>query len=156
MGPQEISTFSPGGGGNFHELFVSVNSALTYERRRGGLSLSYSRGMTAGSGVTIGATSNTISASTHYQFTRFWSGGVNAGYSLNDSLAPAGVSATQFDNWFVGANIGRRLGLHAAFNLSYGATRQNNAAICLVASCGGVGLQQTVGVSVNWHLHPAG
>ena len=99
VGPQEISTFSPGGGGNFHELFVSVNSALTYERRRGGLSLSYARGMTGGSGVTLGATSNTVSASTHYQFTRFWSGGVNAGYSLNDSLAPAGVSATQFDNW---------------------------------------------------------
>lgn len=155
-GPEEIETFSPGGTGNFHTLFVSVNSGLTYERRRGGIALTYARGLTGGSGVTLGATSNTISASTHYQFTRFWSGAVDGGYALNDSLAPAGVSATQFDNWFFGANIGRRLGLHATFNFSYGATRQNNATICLVASCGGVGLEQTVGLSINWHLRPLG
>ena len=155
-GPQEIISSGTSGPGNFHLLFVSVNSALTYERRRSGVSFNYARGLTGGSGVFLGATSNTISGAAHYQFTRFWSGSVNGGYSLNNSLAAAGLATTQFDNWFIGANLGRRVGPHAQINFSYGASRQNSPVICPVASCGGTGLQQTFGMSVNWHLRPAG
>jgi hypothetical protein len=155
-GPQEITISTAGGASSPHLLFVSVNSALTYERRRSGVSLSYGRGLTGGSGVLLGATSNTISGSAHEQFTRYWIGTVSVGYSLNNSLPQAGTTPTQFDNWFVGANIGRRLGPHAQVNFNYGATRQNNPAICLVAGCGGTGLEQTFGMSVNWHLRPLG
>jgi hypothetical protein len=156
-GPQEILSAAPGGVGNFHLLFVSVNSALSYERRRSGVSFSYVRGLSGGSGLYLGSTSNTFSGTAHYQFTRFWSGSVNGGYALNNSLAAKGAPTTQFDNWFVGANLGRRLGTHAQVNFNYGATKQNNPAICpVVGGCGGTGLQQTVGMSVNWHLRPAG
>ncbi len=155
-GPQEIQVHNAGGVGSFHLLFVSVNSALSYERRRGGLSFSYVRGLTGGSGVFLGATTNTLSAAAHYQFTRFWTGSVNGGYALNNSLAPSGVATSQFDNWFFAANLGRRVGQHAAFNFNYGASRQNNPSTCLVISCGGTGFQQTIGMSVNWHLRPAG
>jgi hypothetical protein len=156
VGPQEIRMFVPGGTGNFNLLFVSVNSALTYQRRRSSLSINFVRGLNSGSGVFVGATSDAASANAHYQFSRNWTGSINGGYSLNNSLAPAGVAGTQFDNWFAGANIGRSLGKHAAINLNYGALRQNNPVICTVAVCGGTGLQQTVGVSVNWHLLPVG
>ena len=155
-GPQEIHVAVPGGVGNFQLLFASVNSALTYERRRGGVSFSYVRGLSGGSGVTRGATSNTISGAAHYQFTRLWTGSVNGGYALNNSLAPAGTATTQYDNWFIGANLGRRVGQHAQFNFNYGAVRQNSPATCLIAICGGTGLQQTFGMSVNWHLRPIG
>ena len=156
-GPQEILSAVPGGLGNFHLLFVSVNSALSYERRRSGISFGYVRGLSGGSGLYLGATSNTLSTTAHYQFTRFWTGSVNGGYALNKSLAAAGAATTQFDNWFIGANLGRRVGTHAQVNFNYGATKQNNPAICpVVGGCGGTGLQQTVGMSVNWHLRPAG
>jgi hypothetical protein len=155
-GPQEIQFTGAGGVGNFHTLFVSVNSALTYERRRSGVGFSYARGLTGGSGVFLGATSNTFSASAHHQFTRSLTGGINAGYAMNDSLPQAGVATTKFDNWFVGANLGRQVGHHVQVNFNYGATEQNNPATCLVASCGGTGLQQTIGLSINWHLRPAG
>jgi hypothetical protein len=155
-GPQEILSAAPSGVGNFHLLFVSVNSALSYERRRSGVSFNFVRGLSGGSGVFLGATSNTFSGTAHYQFTRFWTGSVTGGYALNNSLAAAGAASTQFDNWFIGANLGRRVGPHAQINFNYGATRQNNPAICPVASCGGTGLQQTVGMSVNWHLRRAG
>jgi|HubBroStandDraft_6_1064221.scaffolds.fasta_scaffold23030_2 hypothetical protein len=156
VGPQEIYFKGPGGVGNFNLLFVSVNSNLSYQRRRSGLSFSYTRGLNGGSGVYLGATSNTFGGSANYQFTRFWAGSVNAGYSLNKSLASTGAATTQFDNWFVGANIGRSVGPHAHVNFNYGATRQNNPATCLVVYCGGTGLQQNVGLSVNWHLRPVG
>jgi hypothetical protein len=155
-GPQEILFSGPGGVGNFHLLFVSVNSALSYERRRSGVSFTYVRGLSGGSGVFLGATSNTFSGTAHYSFTRFWTGSLNGGYALNNSLARAGTATTQFDNWFVGANLGRRVGLHAQINFNYGALRQNNPGTCTVATCGGNGLQQTFGMSVNWHLRPAG
>jgi hypothetical protein len=155
-GPQEIQSAGAGGLGNFHLLFVSVNSALSYERRRSGVSFSFVRGLSAGSGVFQGATSNTFSGTGHYQFTRWWAGSINGGYALNNSLAPAGAATTQFDSWFAGANLGRRVGQHLQINFNYGALMQNSPVSCPVASCGVTGLQQTFGMTVNWHLRPIG
>jgi hypothetical protein len=131
---------------------LSVNSALSYERRRSGLSLSFVRGLGAGSGVLLGATSNTFSGSAHYQFTRFWTGSVNGGYALNNSLASAGAATTSFNNVFFGANLGRRMGRHAQINFNYGLQRQGAPVTCPVVSCGVTGFQRTFGTSVNWHL----
>jgi hypothetical protein len=153
-GPQEIQTAGPGAIGNFHQLSASINSTLNYARRRSSVSLTYARGLTSGSGVFEGATSNTVKGQATYKFTRFWTGAVNAGYSLDNSLAPAGTASTQFDNWFAGANLGRQIGPYAQINFNYGATRQNNPATCPVVNCGGNGLQQTFGMTVNWHLLP--
>jgi hypothetical protein len=54
------------------------------------------------------------------------------------------------------ANLGRRVGQHAQFNFNYGVLRQNSPIACTVAVCGGTGIQETFGMSVNWHLRPAG
>jgi hypothetical protein len=153
-GPQQIRVGN--GMGKFQHSILWVNSALSYEWRRSGVSLSYTRGFGAGSGVFLGATSNTFSGSGQYRFTRFWTGSVAGGYALNNSLAPAGVATTRFNNWFVGANLGRQVGPHAQINFNYGVQRQNSPAICPVVSCGGNGFQQTFGMTVNWHLRPAG
>jgi hypothetical protein len=155
-GPQEIQSAGAGVLGSFHNLFVSVNSSLSYARRRSSVSFSYVRGLSGGSGVFQGATSNTFNGTASYQITRFWTGSINGGYSLNNSLAPAGAATTQFDNWLAGANLGRRIGQHAQINFNYGALRQNNPATCPVVSCGGTGLQQVFGMTVNWHLRPIG
>ena len=153
-GPQRIQAMN--GTGSFQLWFAAANSVLSYERRRGGMSLGFNRGVSAGSGVFLGSTANSFSSSAHYMFTRFWTGTVNGGYSMNTSLAPAGVPTTNFDNWFFGASLGRRLGQHAEMNLNYGIQRQNSPTVCPVTSCGAIGFQQTVGMTVNWHLRPAG
>jgi hypothetical protein len=155
-GPEEIRMVEPGGSGNFNLVFISVNSALTYQRRRSGVSINFVRGLNSGSGVFFGATGDTASGTAHYQFSRNWVGSINGGSSLNYNLAPAGATRTRFYNWFAGANLNRQLGQHAAINLNYGAVEQNNPIGCTVAVCGGTGLQQTVGVSINWHLLPVG
>jgi hypothetical protein len=112
------------------------------------------RGLSGGSGVLEGATSNTFSGSAHHQFTRFWSGAISGGYAMNTSLVPDGVAATQFNNWFAGANLGRQIGRHLHINFNDGAVMQDSPANCPVASCGVTGLQQTFGMTVNWHLLP--
>jgi hypothetical protein len=150
VGPQQTRVAS--GTGNFDLWFMSVNSALSYERRRSGVSFSYTRGLGAGAGVYLGAATNTFLGSGHYQFTRFWTGSVAGGYALNTSLAPAGVATTSFNNVFAGANLGRRVGRHAQINFNYGVQRQGSPAACPVANCGIAGIQQTFGMSVTWHL----
>lgn len=154
VGPQQIR--SAGENGNFQLWFLSVNSALSYGRRRSGVGFTYVRGLGAGSGVFLGSTSNTFTGNAHYDFTRFWKGSVNGGYALNDSLAPAGVTPISFNDWFIGANLGRQVGLHARINFNYGLQKQSNPAACPVSSCGSTGFQQTFGMTVNWHLRPAG
>jgi hypothetical protein len=155
-GPEEIQNKSTSITGNSRLWIASVNSALSYQRRRTGLSLNYLHGLTAGSGVFIGAVSNAFVASAHYQFTRSWTGTINGGYSLNKSLASAGFPETRFDNWLIGWNLGRRVGPHAQLNFNYGLTKQNSPTPCPVPSCGITGLQQSFGMSVNWHLRPNG
>ena len=142
-GPQEIQFTGAGGVGNFHTLFASVNSALSYERRRSGLSFSYARGLTGGSGVFLGA------RAIHFPARRTISSRASGRepqrrICIEQQSAPAGVPTTQFNNWFIGANLGRQVGPHAQVNFNYGATKQNNPATCPVASCGGTGLQQTL------------
>jgi hypothetical protein len=151
VGPQEIR--SQGSVlGTFNLLYVMANSSLRYERRRGGLSVDFLRGLNQGSGVFEGATGDRFSANAHYRFTRLWSGSLTGGYALNESLAPAGSQRQQFTNWFVGANIGRQVGAHAQLNFNYGVNDQTNPPTCATVVCGIAGLQQIAGVTVNWHL----
>jgi hypothetical protein len=104
--------------------------------------------------VLEGATSNTFSATVNYKITQFWTWTINGGYATNTSLAPVGATTLKFDNWFVGTNVGRQIGRHAQINFNYGAIEQNTPASCPVASCGIPGLQQTFGMTFNWHLLP--
>jgi hypothetical protein len=152
-GPEQIRVAGMANG-NFPIWTWSVNSALTYERRRSGFSLGFVRGLTGGSGVFLGATSNTFSGSLHHQFTRSWSGAVNSGYAFNRSLVPVGTATASFNTWFIGANIGRQLGRHARIGFNYGLQKQYNPVVCPVTSCGVTGFQQTFGMTVNWHLRP--
>lgn len=153
VGPEQIRVSD--GTGNYAFWYVSANTALTYDRRRSGFNFSYNRGLTAGSGVFLGSTANTFSGSGSYQFNRFLTGSVNGGYALNNSLAPAGMATTSFTNWFLGANVGQRIGQHATLNFNYGLQHQD-AVICPVTSCGGAGFSQTFGMTLNWHLRPTG
>ncbi len=150
-GPEQIrSSYAAGGG--FQIWYAAVNSALTYARRRDGLSLTFLRGLTSGSGVFAGAESYVATLEAHRQFTRYWTGSVTGGYAINNSLAPARSPTFRFDNWFAGASIGRQLGHHFQISLNYGAQRQNSPASCPVTSCGISGLQHTFGMTVSGHL----
>ncbi len=153
VGPQEIE--SRGSIlGNFRLLYVTANSSLRYERRRGGLSLTFARGLTPGSGVFEGATSDTVSGNVNYRFNRLWSASFTSGYARNDSLTPTSTGRVNFDTWLFGASGGRQLGSHAQLNLIYGASDQRIPATCSVLICGVPGLQQTVGLTVSWHVFP--
>ena len=151
-GPQFIR--SMGGTGNFQQWLMSVNSALTYAWRRSSASFVFVRGLTSGSGVVMGSTSDTFSVSASRQFTRNWTGSVTGGYAFNKSLAPAGGATEHFTDWLFGTSLNRQVGRRAQLGFNYGLWEPTFSGTCPVPGCGANGLQQTFGMTVNWHLHP--
>jgi hypothetical protein len=134
------------------QLSWSAFSALTYDLRRSGYSLSYFRGVTAGSGVFFGSESETITAIAKHEFTRAWSSSVNGGYAVNNNLLLGGILASRFDNWFVGASLNRQIGRQVRFGLSYGFQRQRSGGGgCPVLNCGLPESFSQFGVNLQWH-----
>jgi hypothetical protein len=136
-GPQLLRLENFGASGS-RQLSWSAFGALTYNLPRTGYSLSYFRGVTAGSGVFFGSKSQTITGAVNREFTRFWSASVNGGYAINNSLLTNGFLASRFYNWFAGASLNRQIGRQIRFSLSYGFQRQTSGGggVCPVLSCG--------------------
>jgi hypothetical protein len=152
-GPEVIQS-AGSANGSFQVTTWSMDSSIKYDRRRSGAALAFSRALTSGSGVFFGSISDTFNGSVNHQFTRHFSGSATGGYAFNTSLVPAGVTATTFTTWFLGANMGGQLGRHTNLTVNYGLQKQNSPSTCPVASCGVTGYEHTVGTTLNWHLRP--
>jgi hypothetical protein len=152
-GPQ-LLRFENFGASDSRQLSWSAFSALTYNLPRTSYSLLYFRGVTTGSGVFFGSKSQTITGTVNREFTRFWSASVNGGYAISNSLVPAGIFASRFDNWFAGSSLNRQIGRQVRFSLSYGFQRQTSGAgICPVLNCGLPGSTsfRQFGATLQWH-----
>ena len=133
-------------------LSWSASGSLTYQWRRTGYSLSYFRGVTAGSGVFFGSNSQTITATANHEFTRFWSASVHGGYAQNNTLLPGTVFASRFDDWFAGTGLNRLIGRQVSLRLSYGFQQQTSGGGgCPVLSCGLAHPFSQYGITVQWH-----
>jgi len=134
------------------QLSWSATGSLTYQWRRSGYSLSYFRGVTAGSGVLFGSSIQTVTATARHDFTKTWSASMHGGYALNKSLASATLLAYRFDDWFAGANLSRPIGRQFRLELSYGFQQQTTGnGLCPVLSCGLAHPFSEYGVTLGWH-----
>jgi hypothetical protein len=132
-----------------------LNSALTYELRRTGYSLMYTRNVTSGSGVLLGAQTQNVVASVHHRLSRSWVSSLSAGYTRSSSLVPVAVAASRFSSWYAGANAGHQIGQYISIGFNYGVQRQySNSSACPVANCGVTNLWQTFGATLTWHPRP--
>lgn len=151
-GPQRNRLYNFAGGPG-PQWGWTLQSSLTYGRIHTSYLLSYSHAITSGSGVFYASVADTVSASMHHQLSRYWSATLNGGYSKNGNLAPSATTANGYNTWYAGANLGRQLGRHFTFGLSYGAFSQTSGiGVCPVASCGVSGVRHNFGVSIDWHL----
>ena len=153
-GPQQIRLLNAAPAG-LRMWTWAMHDALTYQRRRTGLSLTYAHGLTGGSGVLFGAQSHILTAILSRRLTRFWTASLTSGYARNSGLASLHGISYDYNTWFSGANAGRQMGRHLNVNFNYGVERQTSTAVCPVAACLTNAYQHTFGMTVRWHLLPA-
>lgn len=150
-GPQFLH-FHHFGLSNTKQSNWSGSSSLSYAGRRTTYSLSYSRGVTAGSGVFFGSRTETVTATARRELTKLWSASVYGGYASNHSLVPIAVFASNFDNWFAGARLNRPIGRQFSFGLSYEFEQQSGGVgRCPVLSCGLPASFSQYGLTLAWH-----
>lgn len=140
---------------NRQQLSWSLSGSLIHQTPRTGYSLSYFRGVSPGSGIYLGAHSDTVTGSGNRRLSQFWSGSINGGYAGNTALVPSANFASTSKDWFAGASLGKQIGRHLNLGVNYQYQRQIfSSGACPVLSCGVVPTYQVFGVTIHWHPWP--
>jgi hypothetical protein len=161
-GGPEISHFRiPQGTQNTTRYVAGTGSAtLTYTLQKGSFSVNYYHGVTPGSGVFLGATTDQVTATASRSLTRVWSGNANLGFSRNHSLNSGQNSGqiglnSNYDTFYGGASVARALGRSANFSLGYTAYyEQASGAVCTGTSCAPSFTTHQISIGLSWHAHP--
>jgi hypothetical protein len=134
----------------------SGNAVLTYAFPWGSVSANYNHGVTAGSGVFLGAITDQVTGTVSGKLTRVWGGQAFVGYSRNRN-AGAGQSAsnTTYDTLFVGASATRPLGRNANLSLGYNAYIETaSTSVCAGSNCSSNFTTNQITLGLNWHTRP--
>ncbi len=161
-GPQFVLDNAAGSSAN--QLSWSMYAVIKRQVRRTEFWASYSHGVTNGSGVLLGAVSNTFTGFAELNLSNTWLVSLTAGYATNSSLTPTGTTAPDttvatgnglYADWFSGLNVSRMWHRVLRTNFNYGLQRQTTSATgCPVLTCGQAALRQVVSVTVDFHIKP--
>jgi hypothetical protein len=106
------------------DITVVGNAGISYTRRNTTADISYSRGTNSGSGVLIGALTDTVVGSVRRQFDRNWKGALTASYSQSSELEQIAGYDENFKGTYGGGQLSRRLGRSFSGYFSYTAVTQ--------------------------------
>jgi hypothetical protein len=125
---------------------ISAHAGLMYYGSRTNVQLMYERAVTGGSGITVGALTNSVSASLDRQLTRNLSGQVTTGFARNtsDSLG----NELSFNTFYAGTGISHPVGRHGSVALGYRGQRQTSSNQVAQFST------HSVVVSLVWNVRP--
>jgi len=156
-GGAQINDFRiPASGSNSRSLVAGFGSAnLTYGIPNGNLTLSYSHGSSNGSGVLVGSEMDQVYLSAGHKIGRVWNGFASFGYSRNTPLGNfANFNNATYNDWFLGAGVGRPFGRSVTFALAYTANFERaNQPGCAGSQCID-STQQMITLSFQWHARP--
>ena len=163
-GGAEITTFRVAVGGETQHVGGAGNANFDYALKNGGINVSFSHGVTSGSGIFLGATTDQVQLGTRRQLTRQWNGNVHGGYARNRNVvtsatAITGVTASSsasYDSFYFGAGASRPLGRNLNFIGSYTAYIQhaNAGAACIIGTCGTNYTSHQITLGLSWHTRP--
>jgi hypothetical protein len=145
-------------------LYWSLNTTMTYRLRRTGLGLSYSHGISGGSGVQAGSIADTVTGNVSHQFSRTFSGMWNLGYARNNGLtvttptSPTTPTSNQtYGYWTNNVGLSHSMGRTMNMSVYYLFQYQNSSAsFCVGPTCGSSFLVHQISFSFGWHEHPLG
>jgi len=134
----------------------SGSAHLTYAFAHGSISGGYSHGVTGGSGVFLGATTDEVTGAASRRLSRVWDGNLHVGFAKNRNAETAhGVSGTGYNTVFGGGSVGRPLGRNANFTLGYTAYVETaSSTICAGHNCGSSFTAHQISLGFSWHARP--
>ena len=143
-------------GGKTRYVSGSGSASLSYAFENGLISANYFHGVTGGSGVFLGATTDQVTATASRKLTRVWAGSANIGFARNRTLDSGGsVAGQNYNSFYGGASVGRPLGRNANFTLGYTAYVENaNSTVCAGKNCASDFTTHQFSVGLSWHAHP--
>ncbi len=150
-GPQitEFRTTIPG---STKTRYVSGagSASLSYAVRRGTFGFSYQHGVSSGSGVFTGASTDQLTLTGTRQLSRVWNGDVHFGYAHNRiAQTVSGVPTPSFDTFYGGGSVGRPLGRNATVTAGYTLYRESSSNV------GGFSFTtHQISLGVSWHSRP--
>jgi hypothetical protein len=156
VGP-EITTFRVPIGTATQQVTGSGGAALNYVWGTNNLSLTYSRGLSNGSGLLVGSTTDRVQTNIQSRLSRHWEGNVNFGYARNASLDNSSESqiAQTYNSYFAGGGLSRPLSRSATFSLGYWAQVQySQEPVCAAGTCSTRHWQQQVILGFSWNTRP--
>jgi len=153
----ESTNFQVPVGNATNRLGESVNATLNYATAQNNLTLSYIRGVSNGSGVQFGSSSDQIETGVNRRVSREWQGNLHFGYARNGSLgnSTTGQSSKAFNSYYFGGGLNRPLGRDANISLAYTVRMQNsNQPVCATGTCNTNFTQHQIAVGFSWHARP--
>jgi hypothetical protein len=157
-GGAEITTFRIPTNGATEHLGGSASASMTYTLKRGGIGLSYNHGVTGGSGVFVGASTDQFTLQGNRQLTRQWHGNAQFGYARNRNIVSnsAGSDSAAYDTYYASAGVDRALGRSMSFFGAYTAYFQNTSAsaTCVIGTCSSNYTSHQITLGLSWHTRP--
>jgi hypothetical protein len=129
---------------------VAASASLTYALQRSTFQFSYQHGVTSGSGVFTGATTDQLTVSATRRLSRVWSGDAHFGFSHNqNSQTISGVPTSSYNTLYGGAALARPLGRNATVSAGYTVYRETSNNV------GGYGFtSHQISLGLSWHTRP--
>lgn len=155
----EITAVRVGLTGSQRGVLLGIGGSLQYNLRRTYFGLSYSQGVTGGSGVLPGAETAALSASAGRTFARSWHGSISTGYALNQLIANSTQTSTgqKFHSWFGSLQLRRSLGPELSLFLNVTEEIQTSRLpVCSALVCGSNSNGHQVTVGFSWQRRPEG
>jgi len=163
-GPQYTSYRVPIGTAT-NQLGGYASASLSYALENGGLSVSYSHGLSGGGGLLTGSTLDQVYGGATRKLTRIWEGHVNFGYAHNAAIGSTAIIGnpnyfynTNYASWYIGGGLNRPFGRYMTFGVAYTASisTYNLNGACPGTTCGPASnsLYQTVTANIQWHTRP--
>jgi hypothetical protein len=157
-GGVEVTTFRVPINGDTRHVGGAASANIRYAFERGGFHVNYSHGVSGGSGVFVGATTDQIQVGGDRQLTRHWNGNAHFGYAHNRNVitSDGATGAASYNSFYFGAGAARPLGPYLNFSGAYTAYLQHSsaAAECVIGTCGTNYTTHQITLGFNWHTRP--
>ncbi|GAC1662247.1 MAG: hypothetical protein PVS2B2_25370 [Candidatus Acidiferrum sp.] len=155
-GPQ-ITTLRVPVGGETEKIGANTEVSFTYAMQNGSFTGGYLHGLTGGSGVFTGSTTDQVNFGALRKLSRAWTLNFNSGYAHNKSLGNFGTaSLPTYTSWFVGGGASRPFGRNVNFAVAYNANinRSSQTACVLGTACFPSQTVHYVTLNLQWHTRP--